>query len=102
MAAVTLVILDNPALINILKRRPDIVREFSFLAAVASKVKTLKTGCTACKKKKATAMAAVEEARKKLANLPADRKNKFKTMLQAQNIRIFYQNGANQTVKVTI
>ena len=102
MATVPLMILDQATLVQILKRRPDVVREFTFLSGPAAKVKNLKTGCGACRQKNAVAMEEVEAARKKLANMPPDRKTKLKEMLQVKNIRIFYKNDANQSVKDTI
>lgn len=88
--------------IRALLQNPTIVAEFSFLKAAAApfQKKEVKKGCKCASKNRASS-ADYSGIRAAIAQMPAERKLRFKQLLGVDNVRIRFSNSRRNIVKMT-
>lgn len=97
---IDLLVLDDQNLMS-LARRPDIVREFPFFQTAASTTQAAgKSGCGSCGAR-ASAWSSLNEIKRAIHELPADRKAHLKALLGAKQVRIRFVDRRNVVVKLT-
>lgn len=97
MPARNLVVLED-GLIRSMAADQRFTREFPFLASLKTAVAA---GCGRCGRRRQNADQAValQAARRTLAGLPADKKKKLLSLLNARQVRIRYHDGTQVVVK---
>jgi hypothetical protein len=98
-----LVTLEDARLRQLLAN-PTVVSEFTFMRGASKKLKAIKPkrgGCGGCRKKSAVTNMNMNGVKQGIAALPVDKKLRLKKLLNADTVRLYYQNGKGQRVKLT-
>ena len=102
MNRVPLLIIED-AVINSLLQNPTVTNEFPFLKTAADRMAASPKsgGCGKCQKRKNRANAVDHAAiREAIGSLPKSRKARFKEILQADKVRVYFTNSQGQKVKL--
>ena len=98
-----LLLLDDAALRRLLQD-PKVVQAFPFMKAAAAKAQasTAKTGCKPCQRRKMVAnVGDFDGIKSALGSLSAPEKARFKQLVGAEQVRLYFRNAKSQTVKLT-
>jgi hypothetical protein len=96
-----LAVVEDSTLLS-LASNPEAVREFPFLAGLASRAaKSAKKSCGSCGRGAAERAAVYGSAKATLAGLTGDKKKRLKELLNAQKVRITYRNSSKRVIQLT-
>lgn len=96
-----IVILDDMSMRQRVLRNNQIIAEFSFLGPARQAMDAV-SGCVSCQKaaKGRVERQAIQEAKRMIAQLSADRKERLRQLIGAQKVRVYYLDAANNRVRV--
>lgn len=97
-----LVILEDSVIRDLLKRT-EVLNEFPFLRGAAARMGTVKkSGCKPCQaKKNRMNVGDFSNIKAAIGQLPADRKAKFKQLIGAEQVRVYFIDAQRRKVKLT-
>jgi hypothetical protein len=94
-------VVEDSTLVS-LAANPEAVREFPFLAGLATRAaKAGKRSCGSCGRGAAERAAVYGSAKATLAGLTGDKKKRLKEILNAQKVRITYRNSSKKVIQLT-
>ena len=95
-----LVVLDDGTMEATVLRNQTVLNEFPFLKQASEAVKAVAT-CAQCQRsaKGQAAKLAISEAKRTIANMPPAQKERFRQLLGARRVRVFWTDASGQRTR---